>query len=83
MPRDVKMETVQRYFGMVDVNKQLLFNATTVEQQERAINFQKHLDNILKGPLCAKNPNSHIKVYLKAYITDYVYYIKLIFKNQI
>lgn len=56
MPRDVKMETVQRYFGMVDVNKQLLFNATTVEQQERAINFQKHLDNILKDLYVPKIP---------------------------
>lgn len=48
MPREISLEKVQGYFGMVDINKNLIFNAFTKEQLQRALNFQEHLDNILK-----------------------------------
>ena len=63
MPRDVSMETVQGYFGMVDVNKQLITKAFTEEQLERALNFQKHLNNVLKDLYVPNSPNYHIKAH--------------------
>lgn len=56
MPREASMETIQCYFGMVDVNKQLITKASTKEQLNRALNFQKHLDNVLKDLYVPNSP---------------------------
>lgn len=42
------LETIQRYFEMQDVNKWIKFNAMNKEQVERANNFEKHLQDLLK-----------------------------------
>lgn len=49
MPRDVGIETVQNYFKLIDINKELLLNAYTNTQKESALRFQKHLNDIINS----------------------------------
>lgn len=41
-------KTITRYFEMLDVNKQLKYNAMTITQYNNALNFEQTIYNILK-----------------------------------
>lgn len=43
-----KQETIEGYFEMLDVNKWLKFNAFTVEQYNKALDFENTIYSILK-----------------------------------
>ena len=45
--RTISMEKVQSYFNMLDVNKQLLFNARNLEQERNAREFEQRVLNII------------------------------------
>ena len=41
-------ERITRYFEMLDVNKQLKYNAMTITQYNNALNFEQTIYNTLK-----------------------------------
>lgn len=45
---EADIKTITRYFEMLDVNKQLKFNAMSIQQYNNALNFEQTIYNILK-----------------------------------
>lgn len=45
---ETDIKTITRYFEMLDVNKQLKYNAMTIQQYNNALNFEQTIYNTLK-----------------------------------
>ena len=45
---EADIKTITRYFEMLDVNKQLKFNAMSIQQYNNALNFEQTIYNTLK-----------------------------------
>lgn len=45
---EADIKTITRYFEMLDVNKQLKYNAMTITQYNNALNFEQTIYNTLK-----------------------------------
>lgn len=45
---EADIKTITRYFEMIDVNKQLKYNAMTIQQYNNALNFEQTIYNTLK-----------------------------------
>lgn len=45
---EADIKTITRYFEMLDVNKQLKYNAMTIQQYNNALNFEQTIYNTLK-----------------------------------
>lgn len=45
---EADIKTITRYFEMLDVNKQLKYNAMTITQYNNALNFEQTIYSILK-----------------------------------
>lgn len=45
---ETDIKTITRYFEMLDVNKQLKFNAMSIQQYNNALNFEQTIYNTLK-----------------------------------
>lgn len=45
---ETDIKTITRYFEMLDINKQLKYNAMTIQQYNNALNFEQTIYNTLK-----------------------------------
>ena len=45
---EADIKTITRYFEMLDVNKQLKYNAMTIQQYNNALNFEQTIYDTLK-----------------------------------